>query len=902
MAIHQEEVQEIQGFDKKIEESALGMILGNLQVSQYQYPQKSTIRELASNAMDAIREKDIAIGILSGALKEEDYYLRRDDELYKDSNFDVSYYDPQWLADSFTPLSDGRYPSKVFITYVDGGTDKRDKLVIEDFGVGLGGVRLEKYFNLGYSTKRNTKLALGKFGIGAKAGLSTMPYYTMTTRYNGREYSFQIYERKIVPIITRWSDDSDEENPIHVFENGFEVYYKRTDKPNGTIIEIDSKKHYKSTYIEAVKSQLLYFDNIDFRVVDEDGDVDKIHTQAEILYENDTIVLSNNHQYSKPHLLINKINYGNIDFKELELEDVMGNIGIKVSAEEVAVNPSRESVVWNEQTKTLVSEKFEKVISLAETIIQEEIDTHDFIEWLRRCSQIQGKNTKIDSVLGRLSKIIDLGKAKIKFPSNKEIIYNQKVLRGFAIYKVSLDEKRSGAKINYKLKWDAVDSEDFARELPVFFSTMDKDTMDAGFMKYVLTNMHSELLVFSPVLNDYTHECSNYAEFNKLDMDVALKQMLVIQNLLMASPHLEFLDCIEVPADFDRTMEIVIEQEKKTVITEQAAKLRYARPKDVIPVFTPRAVEPNKYERLHGRGAFGSHSVGQGYTHKLYEWQKIEMPLSDIDSWSNREVFFASDAKQDDGSYQSDLLHIAAFLTRPARDVVGTAAIDVDDNTYGMSVENCDNCHNFFPAAKVKLIRVANDRKKYLQDFKPIEKFFLDIKGSKLTMSTALIEWNTSRLMVKEMDSLKFLANYGLFHSDHHLLYKKLRKYFNTYYRDADKYVHERDYHAFSKDAYDNLITHLDKVSQFQLLIRDSPDDKDGIAAIAKSTFDADGIDSAAAIDLSIYDDFKMLLDYYMPVMVMLNEIPVLSGTSSIPAELEQEIRGYLAFKNVKTM
>lgn len=152
MAILTEEVQEMQGFTKEIEQSSMTLILDNLQRYQYQYPQKSTIRELACNAIDAITEKNVALGILSGKLKKEDYYLERDGEMYRDSNFDPGYYDPKWLSTGRSDLHDEmwkRDTDKVYITYQDGGDTDKDRIIIEDYGVGLGGRRLERYFHLG---------------------------------------------------------------------------------------------------------------------------------------------------------------------------------------------------------------------------------------------------------------------------------------------------------------------------------------------------------------------------------------------------------------------------------------------------------------------------------------------------------------------------------------------------------------------------------------------------------------------------------------------------------------------------------------------------------------------------------------------------------------------------------
>ena len=79
------------GFAKEIEESALTMIFDNLQKSQYHHPIKSTVREIACNSLDAIKERDAVREILKGKAKEEDYFIRRDEAIYKDSNFNKDY-------------------------------------------------------------------------------------------------------------------------------------------------------------------------------------------------------------------------------------------------------------------------------------------------------------------------------------------------------------------------------------------------------------------------------------------------------------------------------------------------------------------------------------------------------------------------------------------------------------------------------------------------------------------------------------------------------------------------------------------------------------------------------------------------------------------------------------------
>ncbi len=173
MAIQTEVVSDISaGIQKEFAPESIDMMMDLVQKFQYSSPVKSTIRELASNAVDAIKERDVAKEILSGKAKVSDYYVESTSKLTEGSSFNQSYYDSKWLSND----------PNVRIIYEERGTEK-DVLRIIDNGVGLGGKRLEKYFQLGYSSKRTSSWALGKFGIGGKAALSTgEPYYILKTK------------------------------------------------------------------------------------------------------------------------------------------------------------------------------------------------------------------------------------------------------------------------------------------------------------------------------------------------------------------------------------------------------------------------------------------------------------------------------------------------------------------------------------------------------------------------------------------------------------------------------------------------------------------------------------------------------------------------------------------------
>lgn len=140
MAIHNEEYREMgTGRVKKIDEGAIDMMFRMAQEQQYQYPIKSTVRELLSNAVDAVADKKVAIDILSNNAKVEDYFVEREGPMFKDSKWDPTYYSLDWLSKD----------NEVSMHYVIGKEMVKDKVIIKDFGVGLGGKRLEGYMNLG---------------------------------------------------------------------------------------------------------------------------------------------------------------------------------------------------------------------------------------------------------------------------------------------------------------------------------------------------------------------------------------------------------------------------------------------------------------------------------------------------------------------------------------------------------------------------------------------------------------------------------------------------------------------------------------------------------------------------------------------------------------------------------
>lgn len=382
--LNQEQTEGTSGFKKEIDEAGISLLLDTVQIYIYQFPIKSSIREQLSNSIDSLVERDIAKILLKNPERISEFYVEREGDIYKDSRFDPSYYDINYLSNDNT----------AYITYKETGGDKlRDTITIRDNGVGLGANRLEGYFRISYSSKRLSTKTLGTFGLGCKAPLATgVDCYSLKTAHNGKEFSFLIYKDKIDNCHSKWNVDGTL-NDFITFSNGYKVYYKNTSAKNFAEITWEVKKHQKRDYIDSVKSQLLYFKNPIKFIVDHGGGwKEPIEFQAKILHETEDYILAEQHYYSRPHLIVNGVCYGFIEFQELELDQKYGSIGLKLTMDDITVTPSRESLVWDTKTKEGILMKYDNLAKGSEKLINETLANLSLIDWIATCGNINTLN------------------------------------------------------------------------------------------------------------------------------------------------------------------------------------------------------------------------------------------------------------------------------------------------------------------------------------------------------------------------------------------------------------------------------------------------------------------------------------------------------------------------------
>lgn len=829
MAILEHEViKSTSGFAKEIEESALTMIFDNLQKSQYHKPIESTVREIACNALDAIKERDAVRKILEGKKKEEDYFIRRDDDLYKDSNFDPSYYDLKWLSKE----------KDVIITYNSfGTTEGQDFISIKDHGVGLGGKRLEGYMKLGYSTKRNSKLTIGKFGIGAKAPLSTnVDSYRLITTYNGRKFIFDIYSHKVDSAIPKLNTKTGKMNKGYKFANGYIAYYENTTEKNSSEVIINTKKHHKSQYLDAVKSQLLYLKDIKL-FVNSDGYSNEQVVTSEILYEDDKIILADNYQYSKPHIVIDGVTYGYIDFLELELESKVGNVGIKVSPEEVSVTASRETVVWNEQTRATVVKRFSEVVDIAANFVEAELKEKDFTKWIKKCADTLS-HTDGRGVLGRLSKLIDKSQIKPAFPGDKTIKYNgiEKFFKGFRIRTIikNWDSKKRMDRVQRvdATSWNNVNFEHF-------YIQNEKTAHRKDLYLYSIANP----------INDYSNAITFVLEPLKLSEDTSLtkkqqESYYVYQKKILVhldKSNVTTYENVEIPEDWKAKLDDMTNAED---VGDAYSS----------PAMTPTERRAANKATVYKKPYLSNSWAGSEVKLSIEEWTLKSVASIDLDPNINRLIYATADDRV-----------LVEFL-------------------YGF-------LHSSSFKSSVEIISISKENIKLYKDLKKsiyIKDVFkqIDTKNKLITVDSILIAYNTARLINKGFKELTFMYNYDSIDSE-----------VSEKFKEVDKFQRNNRYHNASS-IQDDVDSFLDKLVEFQLFVSEVDGNKKMISKKSQELFGTNEFNNSVVIDMEIYEKYKELLSYAAPIKVLLNSIDSLSETThNISEDLEREIKNYITHK-----
>lgn len=897
------------GIAKKINKGAEKMVFDILQSTQYSMPIQSTIRELVTNACDSQREKEVALEILSGKKKVEDYYIERHGAQYEDSNFDSSYY-------QLSSLQHGK--NHVDLLYKQNeGLGYCDIFSVTDYGVGIGSRRLEGILELGYSTKRNTSENFGAFGLGAKAALSTgVDFYTIETIYNGMRFKCNCYNYKTDFIIPAFNVKTGMQNQFITFSDGTKVYYEYSNEVNQTTVSFGVKRHNRNKFEEAIEEQLMYFDNVNFKIIDEDEYPRDVNFKTEVLYNSKNIIVGDSYYFSKPHIVLVKdkeastgINYGYIDFKELEMEQMYGCVAFKCPARQVVTNedgtetvlqegvdvtPSREKVIWNESTKNYIKSVIKSAAEEASEMVEKQLEETDFLKWIDKCRSIIAGDTD-DRILSRIARIIDKNEIKPKFGPDPRIKYSH-ITKLFEGLKLMRPFRLANAIEREPVKdWHSFDAkhfyareEQFSKYKDVYLRQLGQEHADKNKVcTYSLVDLDE--FYREDILKAGTTDAQMLLLKDKAR--VSAKRTAIL-NFITKSEWYKNYDSVEVPEDFIvECKEIEAEDEEKSKFTNLSAVDR-------------REIE----KRMVAYTLRWDHLKEDNLT-----LEKIEPKAKDLMSSSTR-IYYCT--KEDEGKMRAAAL-LLKNVAPHFKEVYPEAGWS--DNGNQREAPNYpifwyehppvrfmkwDNKGQYYDWAvnpvqgwdTPQLIRVSQNKVKFITqnpNVKHIDELFLQLTDNNgYTMDNSLIKYYTAHKLEK-INNFKFLQGLKCIHPTLQEDYCELMDLRNDNY---SRY----EYRKVAEIA-PAIVEHMDKVFEFQKFMTQC-DDEDLIAQKSKELFVLSDISEAKAADLTILAKYDNIVEFAEEVKPLLDELMCLENRDcTMSSELEKEVRVYLRAKSRET-
>lgn len=943
MAILNEDVSTSQqGFAKEIDEKGKALLMDMAQRGQYSKPVESTVRETASNSVDSMRERDIAISILKGESTIEDHFVVKDGEIYEDSVFDASYYDLDWLSDT----------KEVKIQYVERDDEERDLLRFIDAGVGLGGKRLEGFFSLSYSTKRLNKQALGKFGIGAKAPLSMqIPSYKMISHYNGQRFEFDIFLRHIQSVTSRWNAKGEENQSYQL--GSYEYYSEATEEKNGVTIELEVKKHLKSKVKDAIEQQLMYFKNIQFEILHNNW-VENVNVETEVYFENEHFIISRNSLFTKPHLVLGQpgaqINYGLIDFQELEISPKVGNVGIKVNNEDVEITPSREDIIWSPQTRAVILKKFGLALETANQLVADELREDDILKWISKNISLNS-TSGTNPILRQLSGLIDKTKLVATYNLDSSIFYGEPrkmfgsspLLREISfshVYRGGF--QKSQVKRTEINKWNSITVEEplyytegsanarkdaYIKSLGhssyTFFTFVNKDDdwwldKEATLITEFSFRLHIPENTTNPLDAVVTYPWSDEEKATGVNNELALLRLdyeksITFFNYLKQSVLAHNYDLVQVPTDWvdDVASEAVANEDGNIIINTGH-----------VTDYVDNAKRRKEEGKIYVKYPYYTAESNWLYNGLSFSWNGTEMDVADLNSIDGDLVYTTQTERIEDPNDLNQLIldpesgekkmqMIASLLLGQLGIGTTPSQLDIDNNLENLNSPKNYYTYNLFPKDRLYssnnrgtkdliFVKVAKSLTKKLQNFTPIDRFMLDVDPNGVAFThQKLMNWYTAKKVYEKIKDLEFLKNFAEISPYH-------AREFNDLYEGAKLEYFDRwgNLKNYPSDIKDKFVNDLEQLARFQQWIKVENPTSEEIGEYAMDNFSL-MLTNAKVIDLSLLDRAQALVDWASPIVDLLNNITyfriIKSETNKLSNKEEflNSIRHYLRDKSV---
>jgi hypothetical protein len=260
---------------------------------------------------------------------------------------------------------------------------------VEDFGIGLDAADVENIISkYGKSTKRNSDTELGMMGLGFKAPLAYCSSFYFIARKNGIERKYMMYEGEDV-------------NTIDL------LYTKSTLEENGVKVIVPINYYERYEFINKIREQLAYFENVYFNVMNDE-------------IKNDFVIFKGEHfQFSELakdsylHICLDNVYYP-IDFKKIGVDTIDFPLALRFGLSDgLFPTPNRESIRYTPEAKQIILKKIEKVADYFINKFNESIEDTDnikaiidFYSWNSRKFNSFGKEYDINKIAKHTTNVV----------------------------------------------------------------------------------------------------------------------------------------------------------------------------------------------------------------------------------------------------------------------------------------------------------------------------------------------------------------------------------------------------------------------------------------------------------------------------------------------------------------
>lgn len=219
-------------------------------------------------------------------------------------------------------------------------------LRVRDYGVGLSREELKGFGQFGTSTKRDSNALTGGFGIGSKSGLAVSSQFTVTSIKDGIRNTV---------IISRDADNRPHMNFLPESESSDE---------SGTTITIPMSDRFvqgslNSFFLGWKPGSILVDGEVPKRSVYNE---DVFRPVGDFAWQD---LSGDTSSRDSIRILINQVLY-EIEYKNVDLSfnerNNLKNYVVKVDNGSVKISPSRESIIFDKNTRTVVAERLRSVL------------------------------------------------------------------------------------------------------------------------------------------------------------------------------------------------------------------------------------------------------------------------------------------------------------------------------------------------------------------------------------------------------------------------------------------------------------------------------------------------------------------------------------------------------------